>query len=265
MKVFSWNVNGIRAVYNKGAWSKFIDQTQPDIICLQEIKAKKDQVNFLTDYQVFLNPAEKAGYSGTAILTKQPPIKVYYNLPDELISKNHFQTDLYGNPNQEGRVITAEFKNFYLVSVYTPNAKNDLSRLELRHKEWDPLFLDYLKQLDKKKPIVVGGDFNVAHQEIDLANPKTNRGKKGFTDQERQGLDNFIKSGFIDTFRSLHPNEINQYTWWSHFAQARQRNIGWRIDYFLSSQRLSKKIVTAQIHPNILGSDHCPISIELKD
>ncbi len=264
MKIFSWNVNGLRAVYNKNYWTKFIDQTQPDIICLQEIKAKREQVDFLTDYQVFLNPAQKAGYSGTAILTKKSPLQVYYNLPEKLLTKNHFETDLYGNPNQEGRVITAEFENFYLISVYTPNAKNDLSRLNLRYREWDPLFLDYLIQLDHKKPVLVGGDFNVAHQEIDLANPKTNRGKKGFTNQERQGLDNFIKAGFIDTFRFLHPKELNQYTWWSHFAQARQRNIGWRIDYFLSSQRLLNKITASQIHPTILGSDHCPISIELQ-
>jgi exodeoxyribonuclease-3 len=262
MKIVSWNVNGIRAVYKNGYWEEFIEKLNPDIICLQEIKAKKDQIDFIENYNAYFNSAQRPGYSGTAILSKAQPIQVTYNFEQKIIEMNQTLIDQYGDPNQEGRVITAEYDNFYLVSVYTPNAKNDLSRLKLRYQDWDPLFLNYLNNLRKIKPVIVGGDFNVAHQEIDLAHPKTNSGKKGFTDQERQGMTNFIENGLLDSLRIFN-QQPGQYTWWSHFAKARERNVGWRIDYFLIDQSIKDKIINSTIHPEIFGSDHCPIEIEV--
>jgi exodeoxyribonuclease-3 len=262
MKIVSWNVNGLRAVYNNGHWEKFIEKLNPDIICLQEIKAKKEQINFIKNYKPYFNSAQKPGYSGTAILSKIKPLKISYNFDPKIININQTFIDQYGDPNNEGRIIAAEYDNFYLISVYTPNAKNDLSRLNLRYQYWDPLFLNYLNHLRKIKPIIVGGDFNVAHQEIDLAHPKSNAGKKGFTDQERQGMTNFIKDGLIDSFRIFN-QQPGQYTWWSHFAKSRERNVGWRIDYFLIDNKIKDKIISSTIHPEIFGSDHCPIEIEV--
>ena len=264
MKLYSWNVNGIRAVINKGAFQEFINKHQPDILCLQETKAHQGQVEIdLPDYEEYWNSADKPGYSGTAIFTKSKPMSVIDNFSQEINEKYQLNNDGYGDLTKEGRVISAEFKNFWVVTVYTPNAKNDLSRLELRYKKWDPAFLEHLKSLEKTKPVFFCGDFNVAHQEIDLANPKPNIGKHGFTNEEREGFDNFIKAGFVDTFRLKYPNKTDAYTWWTHWANARARNVGWRIDYWLASKSIIENIKEANIHPEVLGSDHCPISIEI--
>lgn len=265
MKLYSWNVNGIRAVINKGLFKPFIDAEQPDIICLQETKAERGQAIIdLPGYDEYWNSANKKGYSGTAIFTKVKPISVINGFSDEIINKYKLSEDSYGNPSSEGRVISAEFDNFYVVTVYTPNSKGDLSRLGLRHNQWDPAFLEHIKQLEKNKPVLFCGDLNVAHTELDLAHPKPNIGKHGFTTEERQGFQNIIDAGFIDAFRKFH-KEGGNYTWWTHWANARARNVGWRIDYWLASKSLSNKIINAQIHPNFMGSDHCPISIEIKD
>ncbi len=263
IKITSWNINGIRAVNKKGKWDEFIQITNPDIICLQEIKANEEQIDFLNDnYYKLINSAGRAGYSGTAILSKEKPLNTYINFSGFKIKNIEKMADTYGDANNEGRVSTAEFKNFYVVSVYTPNAKDDLSRLNFKYTVWDPIFLEYVKDLQKIKPVIITGDLNVAHTEIDLANPKTNKGKKGFTNEEREGFENLLKLGFIDTFRSLH-KEPNNYTWWSHFARARERNVGWRIDYILISNSLADKLISATIDRDIFGSDHCPVSIEL--
>lgn len=263
MHIYSWNVNGLRAVVNKGLWYSFIESTDPDIICLQEIKAKPEQLNInLGSYRAFYYPAEKPGYSGTAILTKLQPLQVIDGLPQELCLQYHLKGDMYGDPNLEGRVLTVEFKNFWLTTVYTPNSKDDLSRIPLRQNSWDPAFLAFIKQLEITKPVICCGDFNVAHTEEDLENPKSNKGKKGFTTEERQGFDNFVNNGFIDTLRLFKVGK-GYYTWWSYFANARKRNIGWRIDYFLTSKSLKEKIISADIHPDIVGSDHCPISLQI--
>ena len=265
MKLYSWNVNGIRAVINKGLFKTFIESEKPDILCLQETKAKQGQVEInLPDYHEYWNSAEKAGYSGTAIFTKIKPISVINGFVDKIADKYNLDNDSYGDPTAEGRVISAEFEKFWIVTVYTPNAKGDLSRLALRHKQWDPAFLDHVKELEKSKPVIFCGDLNVAHTELDLANPKPNIGKHGFTTEERQGFQNFIDAGFFDTFRKFN-SEGKNYTWWTHWANARARNIGWRIDYWLASKSLSIKITNARIHPNILGSDHCPVSLEIKE
>ena len=262
-KIYSWNVNGIRAVVNKGLFEPFINSEKPDILCLQELKAKPDQVNVvLPNYEQFWYSAEKPGYSGTGIFSKPKPIQVINGLPRDIIEQFKVSGDIYGDPNLEGRVIAAEYEKIWVISVYTPNAKDDLSRLNLRFKHWDPACLAYSQRLEKSKPVVFCGDLNVAHTELDLANPKPNRGKKGFTDEERSGLQAFIDAGFIDSFRQFKQGN-GYYTWWSHFANARDRNVGWRIDYILASQTLKSKIKSADIHPQLLGSDHCPISITL--
>lgn len=264
IKVYSWNVNGIRAVVRKELWQKFVDDEQPDIICLQETKAKPEQVELeVAGYEQFWYSAEKPGYSGVALFSKPKPLQVIDGFPQDIIKKYGVTGDTYGDPNQEGRVLAAEFEKFWLVTVYTPNAKDDLSRIPLREKHWDPAFLAYCQQLEKSgKPVVFCGDLNVAHTEDDLANPKPNRGKKGFTDEERAGFQAFIDAGFIDSLR-LFKQGNGYYTWWSHFANARARNVGWRIDYFLASKSLRSHIKEAAIHPKILGSDHCPISVTL--
>lgn len=265
MKIYSWNVNGIRAVLNKGAFQKFIEQEKPDILCLQETKANKDQVEIdLPDYTEYWYSADKKGYSGTALFTKVKPLDVIYGFPQDIIKKYDMSGDLFGDPNKEGRVITAEFPDFFIVTVYTPNAKDDLSRIPLRHKHWDPAFLAYVKQLEKKKPVLFSGDLNVAHTEDDLARPKENRGKKGFTDEEREGFQKYIDAGFIDTFR-LFTKGNGHYTWWTHWANARARNVGWRIDYWLASASLKDRIKAAQIHADVMGSDHCPVSVTIKE
>ena len=263
MKIYSWNVNGIRAVVRKGAIQEFITKHQPDILCLQETKAKQGQAEIdLSEYEEYWNSSQnKKGYSGTAIFTKIKPIAIINDIPDEFIKSSGLAADNYGNSNQEGRVIAAEFENFYVVTAYTPNAKDDLTRIPLR-QDWDKAVTAYCAQLQSKKPVIYCGDMNVAHTEDDLANPKPNVGKKGFTAEERRGFDNWLAAGFVDTFRMFKQGN-GYYTWWSHFANARARNVGWRIDYFLVSESLKPKIKTAQIHPDQMGSDHCPVSIEL--
>lgn len=263
MKIISWNINGLRAVHKKGLFLPFLEKEKPDIICLQETKSKKEQNEIdLKDYIEYWNSADKAGYSGTAIFTKIKPIKVFDNFDKKIENKYKLEDDKYGNPNKEGRVITAEFKDFFLVNVYTPNSKGDLSRLDLRYEKWDKAFLEHIENLEKIKPVIFCGDLNVAHTEDDLANPKQNEGEHGFTWQEREGLSNIIKAGFVDTFRIFTKGK-GFYTWWSHFAKSRERNVGWRIDYFLTSQKISKKIKSSKILPEIQGSDHCPILIEI--
>lgn len=264
IKLYSWNVNGIRAVIKKELWDKFVSQEQPDVICLQETKAKPEQVELeLPGYDQFWYSADKPGYSGVALFSKIPPLGVVNGFPQDIIDQFKVEGDTYGNPNKEGRVLAAEFEKFWLLTVYTPNAKDDLSRIPLRHKHWDPAFLAYAKQLEASgKPVLFCGDLNVAHTEDDLANPKPNRGKKGFTEEERSGFQNFLDAGFIDTLRMFKQGN-GYYTWWSHFANARSRNVGWRIDYFLASESLRPHITDAAIHPNILGSDHCPVSVTL--
>jgi exodeoxyribonuclease-3 len=263
MRIISWNVNGIRAVVKKGVFVPFIEKYKPDVLCLQETKAEKGQaVINLPEYQEYWNSAAKKGYSGTAIFTKIKPISVTNGLPDKICEKYGLKADDYGDPRTEGRVIAAEFEYFYVVTVYTPNAKDDLSRIPLRHKQWDPAFLAYCKELEKNKPVVFCGDLNVAYTPLDLARPKENEGLKGFTKEEREGFQKFIDAGFIDTFRISHKGN-GFYTWWSHFANARGRNIGWRIDYVLVSNSLKNKVTLAEIHPEVLGSDHCPIELEL--
>jgi exodeoxyribonuclease-3 len=263
MKIYSWNVNGIRAALKKGAFQEFVDKHQPDILCLQETKAQQGQAEVdMPGYEEYWHSAERKGYSGTAIFTKTKPIQVINKLPEDICKKYGLVADGYGDPNSEGRVIGAEFEKFFVVTVYTPNSKDDLSRVPMRHKQWDPAFLAYCKQLEKTKPVIFCGDLNVAHTEDDLANPKPNRGKRGFTDEERAGFQSFINAGFIDTFR-LFKQGNGFYTWWSHFANSRARNVGWRIDYFLASKSLKSKIKAADIHPEVMGSDHCPISLTL--
>ena len=276
IKLFSWNVNGLRAVLRKGALQKFLSEQQPDILCLQEIKCKPDQVDYnFKGYKVFWNPAEKAGYSGTAILVKETRHKSH-----ETVSRNFYENfevsetrngglertglnEIGGEARGEGRILMLESPEFYLVNVYTPNSKPDLSRLKLRHDSWDPDFKNLLKELEKAKPVITCGDFNCAHQEIDLARPKTNHHSAGFTDEEREGITNLISAGFLDTFRTKHP-DIQRYTWWSHWGKARENNVGWRIDYFFISESLKPSLRDAEIYERYLGSDHCPISITLE-
>jgi len=252
MKFISWNVNGIRAVIKKGFYD-FVKAYNPDILCIQETKAHPEQVDLvLSDYPYqYWNSAEKKGYSGTAIFSKVEPLSINYGMG---ITKH----DL------EGRVITAEFKDYFLVTVYTPNSKRELLRLDYRQKEWDVDFLKHLKELEKKKPVVFCGDLNVAHKEIDLKNPKTNRRNAGFTDEERMGFDNYINAGFIDTFREFEKGE-DHYTWWSYMFQARSRNIGWRIDYFCISKELYSILKNAYILKDVMGSDHAPVVMEIND
>ncbi|HEU0080764.1 MAG TPA: exodeoxyribonuclease III [Candidatus Paceibacterota bacterium] len=263
MRIISWNVNGIRAVHKKGLFLPFIEKYRPDILCLQETKAEQGQaVIDLPDYEEYWNSAQKKGYSGTAIFTREKPMAVMNGIPDKICQKYGLIADEYGDPRTEGRVIAAEYKDFYVVTVYTPNAKDDLTRIPLRHKHWDPAFLAYCKELEKKKPVIFCGDLNVAHTSDDLARPKENVGLKGFTDEEREGFQRFVDAGFVDTFRISHTGN-GFYTWWSHFANARARNVGWRIDYVLTSKSLEKKITKADILPEVMGSDHCPVLLDI--
>ena len=251
MKFISWNVNGLRAVIKKGFYD-FMDSYDPDILCVQEIKANKEQVELNLEkypYQ-YWNSAIKKGYSGTAIFSKIKPISETYGIGIE-------------EHDQEGRVITIEFKDYFLVTVYTPNSKRELLRLDYR-QGWDRDFLSFLKSLEEKKPVIFCGDLNVAHKEIDLKNPKTNHKNAGFTKEERQGFDNIVESGFIDTFREFNKDE-GHYTWWSYMFQARKKNIGWRIDYFCISQGLKTQLKDAYILKDVLGSDHAPVVMELND
>ncbi|MBI3888367.1 exodeoxyribonuclease III [Candidatus Nomurabacteria bacterium] len=263
MRIISWNVNGIRAVHKKGLFVPFIEKYKPDILCLQETKAQQHQHEVeLKEYTEYWNSAERPGYSGTAIFTKEKPLAVVLGMPEKIIKKYGLVEDKYGNPNTEGRVVALEYKKFYIVTVYTPNAKDDLSRIPLRHKQWDPAFLQYMKDLEKIKPVIFCGDLNVAHTPDDLARPKENEGNKGFTTEEREGIQNIIDSGFVDTFR-IFTKGNGHYTWWSHFANARARNVGWRIDYIFVSKNLEKKVKKAEILDKVLGSDHCPVMIEI--
>jgi exodeoxyribonuclease-3 len=262
MKIISWNVNGIRAVHRKGLFMPFIEKYKPDILCLNETKAKQHQSEVdLPEYEEYWNSAEKKGYSGTAIFTKTKPISVILDIPEKIAAKYTLK-DSYGDLNKEGRVIAAEFKDFYIVSVYTPNAKPDLSRLPMREKHWDPAFLAYMKYLEKSKPVIFCGDLNVAHTPDDLANPKANEGEHGYTKEEREGIDKIIAAGFVDTFRMFTQGN-GHYTWWSVWSHARARNVGWWIDYFFVSPVLEKKIKSSKILPEVMGSDHCPVMIEI--
>jgi exodeoxyribonuclease III len=270
MKLISWNVNGIRAVHNKGVFVPFIESQKPNIICLQETKAERGQaVLDLPEYEEYWHSATKKGYSGTAIFVKKDITvhSVQLGLPEAICKKFKLHEDSYGDPNQEGRVIAVDLTSpsgeFFVVTSYTPNSKPDLSRLALRHTQWDPAFLEYMKELEKKKPVIFCGDLNVAHTPDDLENPKANEGEHGYTKEEREGIDQIIKAGFVDTFR-LFTQGNGHYTWWSHWRNARERNIGWRIDYFFVSKILAKKVIKAEILPNVMGSDHCPVVLEIK-
>jgi len=264
MRLISWNVNGIRAVNRKNLFVPAIRALKPDIICLQETKAEQGQAEIdLPEYEEYWNSSTlKKGYSGTAIFTKQKPLSVANGLPVDICKKYKLADDGYGDPNMEGRVIAAEFDGFHVVTVYTPNAKPDLSRLKLRHMNWDPAFLAYLKRLEERKPVIFCGDLNVAHTPDDLAKPKENEGGHGYTKEEREGADRMVEAGFVDTFR-LFTKGNGHYTWWSNFSNARARNVGWRIDYFFVSKALAAQVKKAENHPDILGSDHCPVSLEL--
>ena len=250
MKLISWNVNGIRACLNKG-FGDFFKSVNADIFCIQETKCQKEQVEGLEydGYTSYWNSAEKKGYSGTAVFTKIKPITVTYGIGIE-------------EHDKEGRVITLEFEDFYLVNVYTPNSKRELERLDYR-QIWEDEMRKYLLKLDKKKPVIMCGDLNVAHKEIDLKNPKTNTHNAGFTIEERTKMTELLEAGFIDSFRYLYPNEEEKYTWWSYMRKSREKNIGWRIDYFIVSDRIKEKIKEAKIYNEILGSDHCPIGLEI--
>lgn len=249
MKLISWNVAGFRAALKKG-FIDFFEKEQADIFCLQEVKAERDQIEWdAKGYFEYLNPAERKGYSGTMIYTKEKPLKVIYGM------------DKYMEDN-EGRIITLEFKNFYLINIYTPNAKRDLSRLDYR-MIWEDNFLKYIKDLEKEKPVIICGDLNVAHTEIDIKNAKANIGNAGFTYEERDKFTNLLNNGFIDTFRYLNPTLEFKYSWWSYMGRARENNTGWRIDYFLISESLNNKLNDAIIYDHVLGSDHCPVGLKI--
>jgi exodeoxyribonuclease-3 len=264
MKLYSWNVNGIRAVLNKGSFQAFIKQHDPDILCLQETKAERGQFELdMPEYHEHFFSAVKKGYSGTAIFSKKPAIRYLDGFPKDIIETYSVTGDTYGDPNAEGRIIAAEFDDFWVVTCYTPNSKGDLSRLSLRYDSWDRACLAYLQQLEKTKPVLYCGDMNVAHQEIDLANPAPNIGKHGFTNEERERFQDYLDAGYSDTFRAAYPDATEKYTWWTHWANARARNVGWRIDYWLASKDIAAKVKNPAIHSDVMGSDHCPISIEL--
>lgn len=249
MKLISWNVNGLRACMNKG-FMEFFNAINADVFCIQESKMHKDQAEFdFSGYYEYWNSAEKKGYSGVAIFSKQEPLSVSYDMG-------------IAHHDKEGRIITAEYSDFYLVNVYTPNSKRELERLAYRI-EWEDDFRAFLKALESKKPVIVCGDLNVAHKEIDLKNPKTNRRNAGFTDEERDKMSVLLDSGFTDTYRHFYPEKQGAYTWWSYMGKARANNTGWRIDYFLCSKILDSRLKSASIYPEILGSDHCPVGIEI--
>ncbi|PKG22950.1 exodeoxyribonuclease III [Niallia nealsonii] len=249
MKIVTWNVNGIRACVKKG-FLDFFESIDADIFCIQESKLQEGQIQLELDgYHQFWNYAEKKGYSGTAVFSKQKPLSVVYGIGEDF-------------PENEGRAITLEFEQFYLVNVYTPNSKRDLSRLTYRI-EWEKQLKQYLAGLDAQKPVIYCGDLNVAHQEIDLKNAKSNIGNSGFTEEERGEMSRLLSNGFIDTFRYFYPEKTDVYTWWSYMAKVRERNIGWRIDYFIVSERLKDKLVDTDIHCSVMGSDHCPVQLSI--
>lgn len=247
MKLISWNVNGIRACVNKG-FKEFFEKINADIFCIQETKCQPEQIELEFDgYYAYWNSAEKKGYSGTAIFTKQKPIYVTYGIGID-------------EHDKEGRVITLEFKDFYMINIYTPNAKRGLERLDYR-QIWEDEIRKYLLKLNQEKPVIMCGDLNVAHKEIDLKNPKSNRGNAGFTDEEREKMTALLSAGFIDTFRYIYPDKTDSYSWWSYMGKAREKNVGWRIDYFIVSKDIKDKIEDAMIYPEIMGSDHCPVGL----
>lgn len=251
MKLVSWNVNGLRAIYKKGFEESF-KELDADIFCIQETKMQEGQIELdLQGYYQYYNYAERKGYSGTAIFTKKEPLKASYGIGIE-------------EHDKEGRVITLEFDKFYMVNCYTPNSGRELARLEYR-MTWEDEFKKYLIKLDKQKPVIICGDLNVAHTEIDLKNPKSNRKNAGFTDEERSKIEELLNSGFTDTFRKIYPDKEGAYTWWSYMFNARANNAGWRIDYFLVSDRISKNIKDAYIYSEIMGSDHCPVGLEIEE
>lgn len=251
MKLVSWNVNGLRAAVGKGFFD-FLESENPDVICIQETKMQKEQANFeLNGYHEYWNSADKKGYSGTAIFSKTEPISVSYDIGVE-------------EHSHEGRVITAEYDKFYLVCVYTPNAQNELKRIDYRMK-WEDDFRAYLVELKKTKPVIVCGDMNVAHNPIDLKNPKQNIGNAGFSYEERGKFTELLSSGFVDTFRHLYPDTVDTYSWWSYRMKARERNVGWRIDYFLVSEDIVESVEDSKILADVLGSDHCPVELIIKD
>ncbi|MDO5074792.1 MAG: exodeoxyribonuclease III [Bacteroidales bacterium] len=247
MKFISWNVNGLRACREKG-FEEIFAQLDADCFCLQETKLQKGQIDMeFEGYQSFWDYAQKKGYSGTCIYTRLQPLSVAYGIGKE-------------EHDQEGRVVTLEFEDYYLITVYVPNSQDELRRLDYR-MTWEDAFREYVVQLDQKKPVIICGDLNVAHQEIDLKNPKTNRRNAGFTDEEREKFGRLLEAGFTDTFRHFHPDTTGAYSWWSYRGGARARNAGWRIDYFVSSERLNSRLKSACIHPEIMGSDHCPVEL----
>lgn len=249
MKLISWNVNGLRACMGKG-FMDYFNEVDADIFCIQESKLQEGQIELpLEGYEQYWNYAVKKGYSGTAVFTKISPLSVQCGVGIE-------------HHDQEGRVITLEFEKFYLVNVYTPNSQRELARLDYR-MEWETMFRGYLKELDQKKPVILCGDLNVAHREIDLKNPKTNRKNAGFTDEEREKMTELLEAGFIDSFRYFYPDLEGAYTWWSYMGKARERNTGWRIDYFIVSERLKDHLKQAAIHDQVMGSDHCPVLLEV--
>lgn len=251
MKLISWNVNGLRACVQKG-FLEYFKEVDADIFCIQESKLQQGQIDLnLEGYEQYWNYAEKKGYSGTAIFTKKKPLSVAYGLGIE-------------EHDKEGRVITLEFNDFYMITVYTPNSQNELARLPYR-MTWEEAFRDYLKKLEENKPVIVCGDLNVAHKEIDLKNPATNRKNAGFTDEEREKFTELLESGFIDTFRYFNPELTGAYSWWSYRFNARKNNAGWRIDYFVVSEALKDKLISADIHKDIMGSDHCPVELVIKE
>ncbi len=250
MKLISWNVNGLRACVGKN-FMEFFHETDADVFCVQETKMQAGQLELpMEGYHQYFNYAKKKGYSGTALFTKKEPLSVTYGIGIE-------------EHDQEGRVITAEYENFYVVTCYTPNSQTGLARLEYR-MQWEEDFLAYLKRLEEKKPVVLCGDLNVAHTEIDLKNPKTNRKNAGFTDEEREKMTNLLQHGFIDTYRYFYPDQEGVYSWWSYRFKAREKNAGWRIDYFIVSEALKDRLVSAKIHTEVMGSDHCPVELVLE-
>lgn len=265
MKLYSWNVNGIRAVLNKGALQDFLKEHDPDVLCLQETKAQRDQFELdLPQYHEHFFSAVKKGYSGTAIFSKIPAIRYLDGFPEDIIETYKVTGDTYGNPNDEGRVLAAEFEKYWVVTVYTPNSKGDLSRLSLRYDVWDKAFLAYVQQLEQTKPVLFCGDLNVAHNEIDLARPTQNVGKHGFTNEERERFNDFLNAGFIDTFRTFYPDMKDVYSWWTAWGGARANNVGWRIDYWMASKDISQYVSNPAVHADVMGSDHCPVSIEVE-